>query len=198
MNRCISALKCYFSIFWANFGILYRTGEIGARCCTSKGLMATSNVRIVGYLPPDYHKKLREYMENESLTESAALVRIIRQFFDGAIAQPKATPERSSDATASLKAEMASLQQRLSVLEQVVASGAKRGRTSFTKTVKIPPPTLPPQSEVELARRFGVNPNSISEAVEKGEEYFFDWSRRRDPGKKAWQKRDNLFYPLSE
>ncbi|MFB2971025.1 hypothetical protein ACE1CD_18800, partial [Aerosakkonema sp. BLCC-F183] len=44
--------------------------------------MATNNKRIVGYLPPEYHNKLREYMKEQSLTESAALVRIVRQFFD--------------------------------------------------------------------------------------------------------------------
>jgi predicted restriction endonuclease len=43
--------------------------------------MATKNIRIVGYLQPDYHQKLRDYMAEQSLTESAALAKIIKQFF---------------------------------------------------------------------------------------------------------------------
>ena len=45
--------------------------------------MATKNVRVVGYLPPPAHKQLRQYMEAESLSESAAIIRIVKQFFDG-------------------------------------------------------------------------------------------------------------------
>ena len=42
--------------------------------------MATNNIRAVGYLPPLYHQKLREYMQSQSLTESAAIVAIVRQW----------------------------------------------------------------------------------------------------------------------
>ena len=45
--------------------------------------MATNNIRVVGYLPPPYHEKLREYMQSQTLTESAAIVAIVKQFFDG-------------------------------------------------------------------------------------------------------------------
>ena len=31
--------------------------------------MATNNIRVVGYLPPPYHEKLREYMQSQSLIE---------------------------------------------------------------------------------------------------------------------------------
>ena len=47
--------------------------------------MATKNVRVVGYLPPPAHKQLRQYMEAESLSESAAIIKIVKHFFDGSV-----------------------------------------------------------------------------------------------------------------
>jgi len=158
--------------------------------------MATQNVRVVGYLPPAYHLKLQQYTESESLTESAAIVKIIKQFFDS----PKvveATPE--GDEIAELKANVARLMQRLTILEQVVASGRQfnsgKSRTSHQYG---PPPVLPPQTSAELARRLGVTASTVEEAAQKGEAYFRDWSRRMDPTKRSWEKRGELFHPLSD
>ena len=47
--------------------------------------MATKNVRVVDYLPPPAHQQLRQYMEAESLTESAAIIKIVKHFFDGSV-----------------------------------------------------------------------------------------------------------------
>ncbi len=161
--------------------------------------MATNNIRVVGYLPPSYHEKLREYMEAESLTESAALVKIIKQFFDS----PQvalATSEKGDEIT-ELKAAIAQLQQRLTILEQAIASGRRlnsaQSRTSYQRRPQ-PQPILPPQTSLELARRLGVNVGTVEEAAQKGEDYFKDWSRRIDPTKKSWQQRGELFHPLSE
>ena len=44
--------------------------------------MTTKNIRAVTYLPPKYHKQLRQYMKQKKLSESAAIVEIIKQFFD--------------------------------------------------------------------------------------------------------------------
>ncbi len=85
--------------------------------------MATQNVRVVGYLPPAYHLKLRHYMEAESLTESAAIVKIVKQFFDGTAVTIATEPIRG-DEIAELKADVAQLQQRLTILEQGVSSQA--------------------------------------------------------------------------
>ncbi len=111
--------------------------------------MATKNVRVVGYLPPAYHQKLRQYIAEESTTESAALVKIVKQFFDS----PKvalATPEKG-DEIAQMKADVAQLMQRLTILEQAVASGRQvksaKPRTSHQYG---PPRVLPPQSSDEL------------------------------------------------
>ena len=44
--------------------------------------MVTKNIRVVGYLPPPDHQKLRDYIEANNLSESAALVRIVKAFFE--------------------------------------------------------------------------------------------------------------------
>ncbi len=159
--------------------------------------MATQNVRIVGYLPPAYHLKLQQYTEQESTTESAAIVKIIKQFFDA----PKAaetTPEKG-DEIAELKADVAQLQQRLMVLKQAVTSGRQvrsaRSRTSYQYGS---PPVLPPQTSAELGRRLGVAASTVESAYQKGEDYFRDWSKRMDQNKRSWEKRGELFHPLSE
>ncbi len=162
--------------------------------------MATNNMRIVGYLPPAYHQKLREYMEQESLTESAALVKIVKQFFDDSTGtKAPEVVEEKDDALAEFKADIAELKQRLMVLEQAVVSGKQRPfARSKTSQKQRPQTILPPQSCADLARRLGVSPDTIEEAYQKGSAYFQDWCKRRDPSQRAWQKRGELFYPLSE
>jgi len=159
--------------------------------------MATQNVRVVGYLPPDYHQKLRQYMEAEFVTESAAIVKIIKQFFDSPEVV-EATPEKG-DEIAELKANVAQLMQRLTILEQAVISGQRvnstKSRTSYQYGA---PPVLPPQTSAGLARRMGVSASTVDEAYQQGEDYFKNWSRRMDPTKRSWQKRGELFHPLSE
>jgi hypothetical protein len=161
--------------------------------------MATNNMRIVGYLPPTYHQKLREYMEQESLTESAALVKIVKQFFDGSTGtKAPSVAKEKDDALAEFKADIAELKQRLMVLEQAVASGKQRPFRSKTSQKQRAQTLLPPQSCADLARRLGVSPDSLEEAYQKGSAYFQDWCKRRDPSQRAWQKRGELFYPLSD
>lgn len=164
--------------------------------------MATKNVRVVGYLPPPAHEKLRQYMEDESLTESAALVKIVKHFFDGSVETktPDAAKEKDQ-AIAELKADIVELQRRLAVLEQAVVSGVGKQRafaSSRTPQKQRPQMTLPPQNCADLARRLGVSTGTIEEAEQKGETYFQNWSRRMDPTKRSWHKRNELFYPSSD
>ena len=160
--------------------------------------MATNNIRVVGYLPPSYREKLREYMKAESLTESAALVKIIKQFFDGTAVALVAEPILC-DEIAELKMDVAQLQQRLTILEQAVTSGRQFSKTQRARTEILakPQPSLPPQTIANLARRLGVSTSTTEEAYQKGEAYFRDWSRRMDPTKKSWHKRGDLFHPES-
>ena len=160
--------------------------------------MATNNIRVVGYLPPSYREKLREYMKAESLTESAALVKIIKQFFDGTAVALVAEPILC-DEIAELKMDVAQLQQRLTILEQAVTSGRQFSKTQRARTEILakPQPSLPPQTIANLARRLGVSTSTTEEAYQKGEAYFRDWSRRMDPTKRSWRKRGELFHPES-
>lgn len=162
--------------------------------------MATKNVRVVGYLPPPAHEKLRQYMEEQSLTESAAIVKIVKQFFDGSMGAkaPDVTKEKD-DAISELRADMVELKRRLAVLEQAVVSGKQRQfANSKTPQRQRPLITLPPHSGTDLAKRLGVSTGTLIEAEQKGETYFRDWSRRMDPTKRSWHKRGELFYPESD
>ena len=159
--------------------------------------MATNNIRVVGYLPPSYREKLREYMKAESLTESAALVKIIKQFFDGTAVALVAEPILC-DEIAELKMDVAQLQQRLTILEQAVTSGRQFSKTrARTEILAKPQPSLPPQTIANLARRLGVSTSTTDLAYQKGEANFRDWSRRMDPTKRSWHKRGELFHPES-
>jgi hypothetical protein len=139
-------------------------------------------------------------MEEESLTESAAIIKIVKQFFDGSVETKTPDVAKEKDqAIADLKAEMAELKRRLTVLEQAVVSGQTRPfANSRTSQKQRPPMTLPPQSSNDLARRLGVSTGTLEQADEKGEAYFKDWSRRMDPTKRSWLRRGELFYPESE
>lgn len=88
--------------------------------------MATNNIRIVGYLPPDQHQKLRDYMAELSLTESAAIVKILKQFFEAAPGlSAVAVASETREILAQLQAEIANLLLRVAALE---TEGVQRQR----------------------------------------------------------------------
>ena len=160
--------------------------------------MATNNIRVVGYLPPDYHEKLREYMQSQALTESAAIVTIVKQFFDSFSGGERIALNELDEATAPLKAEIATLSRRLAVLESAFVS-TKQFKPARRAPYQVgPPPVLPPQTITQLARRLGVSAATVEEAAQKGSDEFKDWSRRRDPAKRSWERRGELFHPNSD
>jgi uncharacterized protein YdaU (DUF1376 family) len=55
--------------------------------------MATKNPRVVGYVSPENHTQLKEFIEKHSLTESKAIDVILSQFF---CAASKAESSRQS------------------------------------------------------------------------------------------------------
>jgi hypothetical protein len=149
--------------------------------------MAASTKRIVGYLPVEYHNRLRQYMEEENLGESAALVQILREFFDGRQQNPEID---------SLKAQLTQLQQRVAVVEAVLSSGGRgsRGRNSMpVMSEPIKPKAL---TTAELAERLKVTPQEVGEAVTQGVEDFKKWSRSHDPALIRWEKRGELFHQV--
>lgn len=158
--------------------------------------MATKNIRIVGYLPPDYHQKLRDYMVEQSLTESAALAKIIRQFFEAVPAlSAEAVASETRETFAQLRSEIADLHGRVAALE---TAGIQR---QFNKTspknfgAEQSPITLRPLKAADLAKRLGVSAETIENAAAKGSSSFVEWSKRRDPGSRAWHKKGNFYHP---
>ena len=83
--------------------------------------MTLKKIRIVGYLPPQYYQKLRDYIEVHDLSESGALVGIVKQFFDAPVSSNsdlKASFDRElASLRTEMKEEMEGMRQRLGVLE---------------------------------------------------------------------------------
>lgn len=149
--------------------------------------MATENKRIVGYLPQDYYLQLRQYMEQEHISESAALVRMVKQFFD----TPNAHPDIEME-VAALKTQMQQVLSRIGVLEQLAQTRPTQRKGSKSQTY----PILKPLTREELARRMGVSSEMLLEAMLKGESEFHNWCRHRDPGKRLWKWDGELFHPV--
>lgn len=160
--------------------------------------MATNNIRVVGYLPPSYHEKLREYMQSQTITESAAIVTIVKQFFDGSTRSAPVANNELDEATAPLKAQIALLERRLAVLEEAFVSRKQFKPARRAPYQGGPPPVLPPQTITQLAQRLGVSAATVESAAQKGSDEFRDWSRRRDPAKRSWERRGELFHPNSD
>lgn len=87
--------------------------------------MATKNPRVVGYVNPENHAQLKEFIEQHSLTESKAIDNILSQFFSTA-----SEPE-SSNQSSTLKEVL----NRVTVLEQQMAEVMGESLTWETKTL---------------------------------------------------------------
>lgn len=134
-------------------------------------------------------------MQEHSLTESAALVQIIKQFFEGAQGS-----QDSLTAIATLQTEVVQLQRRLAVIEEAIAKGKHRTGTP-SKTASVAPPKsghIHALTPIELAKRLGVSPDTILAEAFKGDAHFKAWTKRRDPASKMWQREGDFFHPLSE
>lgn len=79
--------------------------------------MATKNPRVVGYIQPATHEKLKQYMEEQGLTESKALDVILGEYFG--IDVPRIT--LGSTAGSTLDSErLAALEKQMAELREVV------------------------------------------------------------------------------
>ncbi len=149
--------------------------------------MTPPTKRIVGYLPVEYHNRLRQYMEEQGLGESAALVQILREFFDGSQQNPELD---------TLKSELVQLQQRVAVVEAVLRAGGRGGSGRSSMPVMSEPIKPKALTTAELAERLKVKPEEVDEAVLQGVEEFKKWSRSRDPALIRWEKRGELFHQV--
>lgn len=71
-----------------------------------KTTMATKNPRVVGYVSPENHGQLKEFVKQQGLTESKAINVIFSQFFSTASALPSSTPQELSERVAVLEQQM--------------------------------------------------------------------------------------------
>jgi len=163
--------------------------------------VVTKNIRAVTYLPPEYHQKLKDYANQENLTESSALVEIVKQFFDGNSQQnspdQKIIEEIVKEQLAGTEAEIVTLKAQIEKMQQLLAlaiSGKvtqkKRSTNSFMK------PQLQPLKAGELANRLGVNSETVEKEANQGNEHFLAWSKSKDIGRVSWEKRGELYYPI--
>jgi hypothetical protein len=149
--------------------------------------MTPPTKRIVGYLPVEYHNRLRQYMEEQNLGERAALVQILREFFDGRQQNPELE---------ALKSELVQLQQRMAVVEAVLRAGGRGGSRRSSMPVMSEPIKPKALTTAELAERLKVTREEVDEAVLQGVEEFKKWSRSRDPALIRWEKRGELFHQV--
>lgn len=80
--------------------------------------MATKNPRVVGYIQPENHAKLRQFMDEHDVTESKALDLILGEYFGVDVPRVTlgSTPEVDSkieEAIAPLKQELEEIKLRL-------------------------------------------------------------------------------------
>lgn len=168
-------------------------------------LMVTKNIRAVTYVPPDYHKKLRQYMKRYNLTESAALVQMIKQFFDGE--EPQLSSELRTEVEQIVQEQLKPMQGDLDLLKGQVAlmqqqlinkpSSGEVGRRAGNPSVARSSPRLTPKTEEELTQRLGVTTRTVAKEASKGGDHFSQWSQHKDPSGIGWQRRgDGLYYPV--
>ena len=138
-------------------------------------------------------------MAEQSLTESAALVKIIKQFFKTApVISAVAVASETREALARFQVEIADLQGRVAALE---AGGGKR---HFNKSsaphflAGQPTMKLRPLKAVDLAKRLGLSAEAVESAASQGSASFLEWSKRRDPASRAWLHQGNLFHPQQD
>lgn len=79
--------------------------------------MATKNPRVVGYIQPATHEKLKQYMEEEGLSESKALDVILGEYFG--IDVPRVTLGSTSSSTLDDE-RLATLEKQMAELKAVV------------------------------------------------------------------------------
>ncbi|EAW36000.1 hypothetical protein [Lyngbya sp. PCC 8106] len=165
--------------------------------------MVTKNIRAVTYLPPKYHQKLKDYANQKNLTESATLVEIVKQFFEGNSPQNN-SPDRTiieeivKEQLAGTEAEIVTLKAQMEQMQQLLA-GVMSGKTTARKTRSTPSfvkPKLQPLKAEDLANRLGVTPETVEKEAHRGNEHFLAWSKSKDIGRVSWEKRGELYYPI--
>lgn len=139
-------------------------------------------------------------MKQQKLSESAAIVEIIKQFFDG-------TPEPNTELKAYVEAtiqeqltetqtEIAQLKAQMEMMQQLLSEAMSGKTPRKSKTQPVGKPQLQPLTIDNLARRLGVSVGTVERELAKGNEHFRSWSREKDISSVSWEKRGTLYHPL--
>lgn len=84
--------------------------------------MATKNPRVVGYIQPDTHAKLKEYMERNNVSESKALDLILGEYFD--VDVPRVTLGSTPDIDSKINEAIIPIQNELAELRAELGKSA--------------------------------------------------------------------------
>jgi hypothetical protein len=76
--------------------------------------MATKNPRVVGYIQPQTHDKLKQYMEENNVSESKALDLILGEYFG--VEVPRVTLSSTPDIDSKISEAIAPIRQELAEL----------------------------------------------------------------------------------
>jgi hypothetical protein len=82
--------------------------------------MATKNPRVVGYIQPDTHEKLKQYMEEYDVSESKALDLILGEYFG--VDVPRVTLGSTLDIDSRIDAKLAPVLAELQGLKAELAA----------------------------------------------------------------------------
>lgn len=153
--------------------------------------MATKNPRVVGYIQPDTHAKLKHYMEQNNVSESKALDLILGEYFG--VDVPRVTVGSTPDVDSKINEAIAPLQRQideLAELRSLLMSSSKRQVNSANEELSL--------NQADLAKRLGCDAATVSR--KRGREDFTNWSRERDPERKGWQylSKQKVFVSIDE
>lgn len=139
-------------------------------------------------------------MKKQKLSESAAIVEIIKQFFEGT---PKPDTELKayveaivSEQLTETQTEVAQLKAQMELMQQLLGEAMSGKTPRKSKSQPIGKPQLQPLKAEELAKRLGVNTNTVEQEAARGDEHFHSWSRSKDMSRVSWEKRGTLYHPL--
>jgi hypothetical protein len=88
--------------------------------------MATKNPRVVGYIQPDTHAKLKQYMEQNNVSESKALDLILGGYFG--VDVPRVTLSITPDIDSRIDEAIAPIRQELAELKAAMEQ-QQRGKS---------------------------------------------------------------------
>ena len=137
-------------------------------------------------------------MKQQKLSESAAIVEMIKQFFEG-------TPEPDTELKAWVEAivtdqlretqtEIVQLKAQMELMQQLL----KENLTTKTSRKSRSPSTqfkVQPLSPEQLAKKLGVTVETLEAEYAKGVAHFRIWTSNKG-SVLLWQKQGDLYYPL--